>query len=219
MAALYPKNKLPLKEVKKFIILFYMVGFIGFLIPQTNTLFKTITPLALLLNTYLLAVYHEKYTKKGLLLFAIIYLLGFFIEVAGVQTGKIFGVYSYGSSLGPKLWDTPLMIGVNWLFLTYTSVAIVDKIKIKSVLSIFVAPALMLIYDLILEQVAPKLNMWSWANETIPIQNYMAWYIIALIFVAAIKAFKVKVDNKLATIIFLCQFIFFVLLTLFKGLL
>ena len=219
MAVLYPKNKLPLKEVIKFIILFYIVGFIGFLIPQTNHFFKTITPLALLLNTYLLAVYHEKYTKKGLLIFAIIYLLGFLIEVAGVQTGKIFGIYSYGNSLGPKLWSTPLMIGVNWLFLTYTAVSISNKFSLKPWLTIIVAPALMLIYDLVLEQVAPKLNMWSWSNEDIPMQNYLAWYIIAFIFVVAIKALKIKVENKLATILFLCQFIFFVLLTLFKGLL
>ena len=36
---LYPKNKLPVKEVQKFILIFYVVGVIGFLLPWTKNLF------------------------------------------------------------------------------------------------------------------------------------------------------------------------------------
>ena len=100
----YPKNKIPIADVKKFIIIFYLVGFLGFVIPFTKALFITITPFALLLNTYLLAVYHHKYTFKDTFLFLLIFLSGYIIELIGVKTGFVFGYYTYGGALGPKLF-------------------------------------------------------------------------------------------------------------------
>src|SRR6056297_2721763 len=41
-------------------------------------------------------------------------LIGTVAEAIGVQTGIIFGEYIYGSVLGPKIFDTPLMVGVMW---------------------------------------------------------------------------------------------------------
>ncbi len=217
MADLYPKNKLPIKEVKKFIVIFYAVGLVGFILPQTSAIFQKITPLALLLSTYLLAVYHEKFTLKETFGFLIIYILGFLVEVIGVQTGAIFGSYRYGAALGPKLWGTPLMIGINWIFLTYTSVAMLQHLKINRRVLAFVAPLLMVIYDVVLEQVAPKIDMWAWENDQVPLQNYLAWYAIAFVFVAGLNILKIQITNKLATILFINQFVFFILLNVAKN--
>ena len=206
---LYPKNKIPIGEVRKFIVIFYIVGLCGFIIPFTKAFFITITPFALLLNVYLLAIYHEKYTLKYVLIFLLIYISGYCIEVVGVKTGLIFGIYTYGNALGIKLFETPLLIGVNWLFLTYTAIGITEKLNIKKWLALFVAPALMLVYDVVLEQVAPKINMWSWHNSEVPMRNYIAWYIIAFSFVLLFKAFKIKTLNPVSAILFICQFLFF----------
>ncbi len=104
---LYPKNTLPVGEVQKFLMIFYIVGTLGFLIPITRDVFVKITPLALLLNTYLLAVYHNDYSKKAFIAFILIYLIGFLIEAVGVETGQVFGSYQYGRGLGPKVFQTP----------------------------------------------------------------------------------------------------------------
>lgn len=106
---LFPKNILPTKEVKKFILIFYTIGVLGFLIPWTQALFITITPFALLMSTYLLVIYHENYSIKAILVFTAIAFIGFFIEVAGVNTGLIFGNYIYGDALGLKAFNTPLI--------------------------------------------------------------------------------------------------------------
>jgi putative membrane protein len=209
---LYPKNKITLTNVKKFVIIFYIVGLLGFVIPYTKGVFIFITPFALLLNTYLLMVYHKAYKLKDILLFLVILLSGFTIEVIGVKTGLIFGHYTYGNALGIKLFETPLLIGINWLFLTYTATAITGYLKVKKWLVVIVAPFFMVIYDLILEQVAPKMNMWSWQNSEVPIKNYVAWYAIAMVFVALLTVFKIDTKNPLAPIIFISQFIFFGLL-------
>lgn len=211
---LYPKNKLPLYDVQKFIIIFYLVGISGFLLPFSNKFFIQLTPFALVLCIYLLAIYHKKYTKNTLIVFATIFSLGFFVEIIGVQTGLIFGDYVYGASLGFKILNTPLLIGANWLFLSYTSVSIVKQFIVKDGFVLFLAPLLMLVYDFVLEQVAPKMDMWSWQNDIVPIANYVAWYIIAFVFVFLIQKMKIDTKNPLAAILFFSQFVFFVLLAL-----
>ena len=211
---LYPKSRIPVTEVKKFIIIFYIVGFLGFLLPFTNHIFIFITPFALLISTYLLALYHSCYTSKDISVFIVIFILGYFVEVIGVNTGVIFGSYTYGSALGLKLFHTPLLIGINWLFLTYTSVSLTNKLKLKTGLKLIVAPSFMLIYDLLLEQLAPGMDMWTWQSATVPVKNYIAWWIIGFVFVSLLNALKIDTKNPLAAILFACQFIFFVLLFL-----
>lgn len=208
----YPKNKIPVAEVRKFIVIFYIVGLLGFIIPFTKPLFITITPFALLLNVYLLAIYHEGYSLKQVLAFLFIFLSGFCIEVVGVRTGLIFGSYLYGEALGIKLLETPLLIGVNWLFLTYTAMSIMERLNINKWIALFAAPALMLGYDVIMEQVAPKMDMWSWHNAEVPLQNYLAWFAIAVCFVAILNALKIKTSNPLSGVLFMCQVVFFTVL-------
>ena len=210
---LYPKNRVPFNDVKKFIVIFYIVGLLGFIIPFTKPLFITITPFALLLNIYLLAVYHKYFSIKYVSVFLFIYISGYFIEVIGVNTGLIFGNYSYGKALGIKLFGTPLLIGVNWLFLTYTSTTILGYFKVKKWYSVLISPILMVVYDMVLEQVAPKMNMWSWVNSEVPFKNYFAWYIISFVFVLLLKVFKTETKNPLGAILFICQFVFLLLLS------
>lgn len=209
---MYPKDKIPQNEVIKFIFIFYTVGLLGFFIPFSRDIFIKITPFALLINLYLLAVYHSSFTRKNSLIFTLIFLIGFFIEVIGVQTGRIFGHYQYDLGLGLKLWDTPLLIGANWLFLSYVSCASIRSLRLTQGLKLIVAPSLMLGYDLVLEQVAPHMRMWHWENNSIPIQNYIAWWLIALITTSLIQAFKVNTNNPLAKPLFLAQWFFFIIL-------
>ncbi|MGC8824422.1 MAG: carotenoid biosynthesis protein [Bacteroidales bacterium] len=210
----YPKNKLPLNKVRQFLIIFYLVGTIGFFIPITKFFFIAITPFAILLNTYLLFIYHQSLKFKDLLVFFSIYLLGYTIELVGVHTGQIFGNYSYGHALGVKLFETPFIIGFNWLFLTYTTTTVADYLTKNKWPTLFVAPALMVTYDIVLERIAPLIDMWYWEKSVVPLQNYIAWYIIAFGFVAILKAFKINTQNPLASIILICQFLFFVILSL-----
>ncbi len=214
---LYPKNKMSQYEVNKSIVVFYIVGVLGFIIPFTKDFFIAITPLALLLNTYLLAIYHKKYDLKSIGVFAFIFLAGFFIEVIGVNTGLIFGYYKYGSGLGFKLFETPLLIGVNWLFLTYASASLLREFKINKNISILLVPLLMLVYDLVLEQVAPKMDMWSWQHNSVPLQNYVAWFVIALIFSTLLRFLKINLENHLSKVLFACQFAFLVVLMFVLG--
>jgi len=109
---------------------------------------------------------------------------------------------------------TPIIIGFNWLFLTYTVASIVESIQLPKGIKLIAAPGLMVMYDILMEQVAPSLDMWSWANSTIPMQNYLAWYFISLGLIALLKIFRIDTRNPLSFTLFACQLIFFAILVL-----
>jgi bisanhydrobacterioruberin hydratase len=213
---LNPVNSFFLKNNKiigAFFIVFYLVGTVGTLVPLTFSLFLKLIPFALLLSLIALFLSHEGViTRKTIVCFLIIYLLSFLIEAIGVGTGLIFGNYTYGNSLGVKLFQTPLIIGINWFFLVYTSASVVDRFKISQGSKIMIASTLMLVYDGILEQLAPLLDMWHWENGVVPKQNYVVWFALALLFNLLLNLMKIKTQNKLALLLFICQFLYFLVL-------
>lgn len=212
---MFPKNNIALHKVRRFIVIFYLIGGLGFLLPFSRKLFIEIIPLAILLMTFLLAVYHRPYTFRTVLLFTVILIGGFFVEVIGTTSGQIFGQYHYGHGLGLQLFSTPLLIGVNWLFITYTSLSLVGRLKLRPGWELVVAPTVMVIYDLVLELVAPGFDMWSWQSGRVPVRNFAAWWMIGFVFVALFKAGRIETRHPLADLILVSQFLFFMVLAIF----
>jgi len=204
--------------LKLFIPIYYAVGLTGILLPETNPLFTRLIPFSLLLSYFALSIFHpDKTNKKSLLIFLLIGILGFVAEAIGVNTGLIFGHYQYGNSLGFKIFNTPAVIGLNWLFLVYASASVLERAKMNNFVKIILSSALMLVYDIVLEQVAPRIDMWHWENDSVPFQNYLAWFVISVIFHSMIKGFEIKTDNKLAPILLISQFMFFLILFTFLS--
>lgn len=201
--------------VNIFLKIFYTVGIIGIMIPDTSAYFASLTPLTLLMSFAFLLFYHTKFDANTLITFGVIAILGFVIEERGVNTGLIFGKYAYGDSLGYKLNNTPLLIGVNWLLMTYITASIFEDYALKNGFKIVGAALLMVLYDLVLEQVAPLMNMWSWEQNNAPIQNYIAWFALAVIFQTILKIRKIDTSNPISTGLLIIQFVFFLTLFLF----
>ena len=198
--------------------IFFSVGLVGMLLPATNSFFLQLTPLALLLCFTVLALSDESKQRGKLIVYLLfIFIVSYFIEVVGVHTGVIFGVYSYGENLGVKLWETPLIIGANWFFLVYTTAAIFEKTKMHAIFKILLASLAMLVYDIVMEQVAPRMDMWSWKEVAVPLQNYATWFLIAVAFHIGLKLMKIKIKNNLALAVLLCQFTLFLFLYLFLA--
>jgi len=197
---------------KKFLKIFYMVGIIGLSVSYTQKIFKLITPLTLLLVASILFAHHNKWKFKIILVFLFIFLASFFAEVAGVNSGEIFGVYQYGRTLGPKLLNTPIIIGINWLMLLYCTYIIASKLKVHIILKLVLASFLMVLYDLILEPFAIMLDMWNWCEGKIPLQNYIAWFVLSFFFHTIFYISRLKPENRLAGFIYLIQLFFFVII-------
>jgi putative membrane protein len=202
-----------------FFVIFYVVGIIGMTWPVSQPLFIKLVPVALLLSLVAIMLLHQPaFDTKTILVFAIIAVSGYFIEVIGVNTGLIFGHYKYGNALGIKILNTPLLIGLNWLMLMYAGSSFTEKMRLNAWGSILITSSLILLYDLVLEKIAPALGMWQWENAIVPLQNYLAWFLITFLFQGLLKVTKVKTTNSMAFLLVLMQVIFFlILLILFSA--
>jgi putative membrane protein len=162
--------------------LWYLVGIVGFSLPVSHELFRSLTPLSLLLLASVFFVYHENRDKRLLWVMVFIFVAGYAIEVVGVKTGKIFGVYTYGKALGIKVAEVPLIIGLNWVIMVYGSLAIATLTGLGRVLASLLAAVIMTSSDVFIEKFAILSDMWSWQNTEPPLQNYLSWLIFSFIF-------------------------------------
>jgi bisanhydrobacterioruberin hydratase len=96
--------------------------------------------------------------------------------------------------------------------LVYCTKIIAERILGNQTVRLLFAPLLMVIYDLVLEQAAPLLEMWSWVGDKIPVQNYISWYLLALLFHWLLQKTKTEFSNQLAAPVFVIQFLFFIVL-------
>jgi len=207
------------RNATSFLIKFYIVGVAGTILPYSQHFFLILFPFAILLAfAFLLAYPGPKTCIKTWFLVLLIAIMGYAIEVAGVNTGIIFGHYSYGRTLGPKLFETPLLIGINWSLLVFASASLVGKLNVAPVLKIILASLLMLFYDFFLELCAGKLDMWTWEDGKVPLLNYLAWFFTAVLMHSLIRLFRVEPSFRLAMPIFACQVSFFIILAIYFNL-
>ena len=196
------------------IAVIFAVGIIGFSIPLTQNIFLHLTPLILLLSLILLFNYDIYNTsesqKKRIIFYSIVFAVGFLVEMWGVNTGDLFGRYCYGSGLGFKIEGTPLLIGLNWVIMVYLTSAIFSALRPNLLNNVVLPSLLMVAYDIILEQAAPKMDMWSWQDQVVPLQNFVMWGILALIFHALRYLMKVTDKNRMALPLFTIMLLFFI---------
>lgn len=108
-----------LRTTVSLLVALYTADLVGLLTPY-QPYFLSLTPLTLLLTALLRLAYHTPRCKSLVLYCLLTWLIGFGVEVIGVRTGLPFGHYYYGATLGWKISDVPLVIGLHWLVLTYT---------------------------------------------------------------------------------------------------
>lgn len=194
------------------LVIFYTVGIAGLTWDDYQALFLGLTPLNLLLTLGLLKWADRDYGKRAVLAFVIVFLIGFWVEVAGVHTGVLFGEYNYGAPLGWKWLDVPLLIGVNWFLLGYGAAATAAYLVKNQWLKITLAAALMVALDVLIEPVAVQLDFWQWAGGNIPLKNYLMWFVTAWIVQLAFNLVGNRIDRKAGLYVFLIQVYFFALL-------
>lgn len=199
--------------VKVAIALWYLVGVFGFMIRPLQPFFQKLTPIGIVMAGALLMYFHEPKNRKSWLIFSGIVLTGFVIEMIGVNTQSIFGFYIYGNSLGPKLFNTPLIIGINWLVLIHCITALAKPIRDTWYFPLIGAAA-MVAFDWLMEPVAIATDMWYWAFTDIPQKNYIDWFLVSAFLFLMVRILKVEINNRIAGFLFAMQVLFFLALNI-----
>lgn len=215
MKQITDKNKLFNTTSILILVILYCVGTYAFLTDWTEVI--QLTPVNLLISLILLLIAsRQDMDTKFLLYCAVAYGVGYSIELLGTQTGFPFGAYTYHHVLGLKLWDTPLLIGVNWLLLLLATRAIIDRfIDVNIWLGSIIGASLMVILDILIEPVAIRFDFWTWDLDSIPLSNYISWWIIAFFLHLLQRILIQKYASPVAVALFIIQLLFFGILNIF----
>lgn len=206
------------RTISRFLLLSsYATGIIGIGLMQWP-LFLKLTPFNLMLSFGILYWNHIPADRRWWTYATIAWATGYFVEVAGVSTGLLFGHYAYGSVLGLKVLDTPLLIGINWAMLIYVGCDAVNRWVPESwtdAARIALSAALPVALDVCIEPVAIHTGMWHWFGSNPPLQNYIGWYVVSL-FLSAVyhKTIGRAHRNPAAPLLLLMQVLFFVAMLL-----
>ena len=170
-----------------------------------------LTPIHLFVMFALFLWANSYFSIKLIKAIIVIYLIGVLAEVLGVRYNIIFGNYYYGNSLGPHVFEVPLIIGFNWLTLSFATHGVSSYLfRNKTAITVF-ASILMVLTDCIIEPMAGALDFWYWVGGNIPIQNYVGWFFVSLIIHSILVKMNFKFNIKLCLALLLSQILFFVI--------
>ena len=161
------------------IAVFHFVGILLLGGPWSSD-FVMLTPLNLLLLSVVYLITSDKVKRP--LLYALPALMGFLVEMLGTNTGFPFGEYSYSSILGPGLLGTPFLIGVLWWVLLRSFNDVFSRISSNKTIISLATGLGMLLLDIFIEPVAIGLGFWEWQAAEVPLENYMAWFVLSFVF-------------------------------------
>ncbi len=151
-------------------------------------------------------------TRNQNVVLLIPFLIGMLAEIMGVQTGLLFGSYSYGHMLGWKLFGVPLMIGCNWALLVYATAVIAGSVGGSVLMRALLGASMMVLLDAVMEPVAPRIDYWIFANNHVPLKNYIHWFLVALVAHLFYLRLGGKKDGALGWNLYIVFFIFFMVL-------
>ncbi|MEP6465910.1 MAG: carotenoid biosynthesis protein [Parafilimonas sp.] len=225
-------RKILIKACVFLALLFHISALIGILFTPYKNWFIQNTWFNLILMVDLLIITHPLKNKRFIGFFFVAIIAGFAAEVLGVNTAILFGKYSYGSVLGYKFFNVPLIIGINWFLIIYCTGMvtqfyesyILKKLNEKGIvihkrmmITSFIMDAtfLAVLFDWVMEPVAVKLGFWQWQNNHIPTYNYICWAIISALLLALFRKLNYDRRNIFAVHLFIIQLLFFLVLRTF----
>lgn len=165
------------------LLIFYGVGVLGHALPGLLPFMLALTPWFLVASGAVVLGTYARFTplRPLVLWFVPVSLATYGLEVLGVATGLIFGPYHYENTLGTLVWGVPPVIGLNWV-LVVLGAHLATRVLLPQVspwVRVLLVGIACVGFDWLLEPVAIALGYWVWHSPTVPLQNYLAWGLIA----------------------------------------
>jgi uncharacterized membrane protein len=162
------------------LVILHFIGIIGLNSTRYEGEFKSLIWVNLLFIFGIVLSLHPKWNTKYIVFVVSAFAIGMLVEVIGVRTGQLFGAYHYTGLLGIKIMDVPLVIGMNWVILSYCAGMLSSKINPSITIRVIFGALLMVGLDILIEPFAIRYDMWVWNAGSPPIKNYLAWFVIGL---------------------------------------
>jgi bisanhydrobacterioruberin hydratase len=206
------RYRIPEKDLRKFIPIFFSVGIVGMALPWTREIFIRLVPLTFVVCLVILGMSDHTQNKKLYWVSGVIFITGWLVEAIGVNTGVLFGQYGYSLTMGPAIFGTPLVMGLSWLIMLYLTVTVVQGVTMHPFYKPLLAAVLMVVFDFLLEPAAIWMKMWFWEGGKVPMMNYITWFLVSFLLASLFSWLKIRVRNRLALNLYVAQMVFFVLI-------
>ncbi len=199
------------KLISLLLPIFYLVGLISHGIDALLPYMLAMTPYTIFFTLVLVFLPYVVLGSSRLLTWTVVTaVITLLLEIVGVETGLIFGAYTYGETLGLKLIGVPVIIGLNWVMVVLGAVTLMEKVTGVFWYKVLGTATITTLFDFVMEPVAMKLDYWMWDGGTIPLQNYIAWAVISA--GGAVLYQRMELSNRehyQVWVILIVQFLFF----------
>lgn len=166
---------------------------------------------------------------SSLIRVAAVLVLVYLLEFIGVREGVPFGNYEYTPALGFQMGNVPVAIVLAW----YTTIMMSRRIAVATVrlqkpgrrtAVALLAGLVTVALDVALEPMAAFIKQyWIWSGDSVPIQNYISWFVISSVIVYMLEDGRARDENswvpsyRLAVLVFLMQLSLFILTDVANG--
>jgi putative membrane protein len=82
-------------------------------------------------------------------------------------------------------------------------------LKINVFFSAFLTALGAVLFDVVLEPVAMALDYWQWRGDAVPLQNYLAWFVIAFAFSFLYRKMRIRTNTVVPAGYIGIQWLFF----------
>ena len=162
---------------------------------MAGTLFIVVTSTAFAFSH----LYVSQGARAAVLMLVLCFVVAGSLEMLSVQTGFPYGRYSYSSKLGPGLAGVPLLVPLCWQMMAWNALSVAKLIVPKLIVAkrwgkasiILVASLALTAWDVFLDPQMVRSGLWTWDRQGeyvgIPLENYLGWFLTALILFAALS--------------------------------
>jgi uncharacterized membrane protein len=191
------------------LVVLHAVGLVGLNWDRFRPDFEQLVWINLLFTFSIVMSLHSRWNTDYATFVGAVFSWGMLTEILGVKTGFPFGNYHYGPLLGQQLAGVPLVIGLNWVVLTYATGAVAKRVDPSPVLRVVIGALLLVGLDALIEPFAIRYGMWTWADGTPPLRNYIGWFGVGLLAHVAYVRWAAKAENPVAGPTFFILLLFF----------
>ncbi len=202
-----------------FIAVAFLLGIVLHLIPDLRPLIIRLTELNLFLMSSLIFAFGLLNNHRNLTEFTfwglITILCVFLVAVVGINTGVLFGSFEYGSTLPTTVAHIPLVVPLNWAMLLLSAYGFFSNAVSQRHLRALLASVVVFLLNLLIQPVGVKLGYWVWDTDTIPVQNYISWFVVSIIFTQILALMKIHARSVIFKTYLIMQFLFYGILNVF----
>lgn len=189
----------------------YLLTFLLHAFEKSSSAAFKFTPYLLLTTIILVLIPHISAGNFRLIAwFGATGLLIFLLEVIGLESGNLFGIVEFNTSLGLLIIGIPIVLVFNWVLVILGAVTLMERFSDSLWYRLAGVMMITTFYAFIVDQAAVVLSYWEWSSGFAPIQNYVVWALLGGIAAWIYDLLKLSNRKHIQVWIIMClQLIFF----------